>query len=395
MFPLNCVVIMDSIRFNFPAPVIDESVDRLRKDVRSFLQEESRNGSFRPGTDCWCAGIDPEFSRKLGQHGWIGVTWPKQYGGRELSALHRYVITEELLVAGAPVHAHWIADRQSGPLILATGSEEMKQSILPRIAAGECFVALGLSEPESGSDLASVRTRAHRVEGGWEITGTKLWSSGAQSCQYMTVLARTGERNEKKRHEGLTQFLVPLDSPGVTVRGIRDMSGVEHFNESHFEKVFVAYDAVLGAVGEGWKQITSELALERSGPERFLSTFIALEKAIQQGAASMEGHQARVIGSILARIRALRAMSLGVAALLGQGQSPDVEAALVKDLGTRLEQDIIERLREFWPIQLKQNFGDELHYLLSDSLLRQPSFTLRGGTNEVLKGIVARGLGLR
>jgi alkylation response protein AidB-like acyl-CoA dehydrogenase len=386
---------MESARFKFPAPQIVESIDELRKEVRAFLEEEVRSGGFVPMTDCWCAGIDPEFSRKLGQKGWIGVTWPRQYGGRELSALHRYVITEELLVAGSPVHAHWIADRQSGPLILATGTEDMKRNILPRIAAGECFVALGLSEPESGSDLASVRTRAHRVEGGWEITGTKLWSSGAQQCQYMTVLARTGERDPNKRHEGLTQFLVPLDSPGVTVRGIRDMSGVEHFNESHFEKVFVPDDTVMGAVGEGWKQITSELALERSGPERFLSTFVVLEKALQQGAAGMRERQATVVGSILARICALRAMSLGVAALLGQGHSPEVEAALVKDLGTRLEQDIIERLREFWPVHMKPGSGDQLQHLMSDSLLRQPSFTLRGGTNEVLKGIIARGMGLR
>ncbi|RBW51262.1 acyl-CoA dehydrogenase family protein [Marinobacter sp. F3R11] len=386
---------MESVRFNFPAPQIDESVDELRKEVRAFLEEEVRSGGFTPVTDCWCAGIDPEFSRKLGEKGWIGVTWPRQYGGRELSALHRYVITEEMLVAGAPVHAHWIADRQSGPLILATGTEEMKQKILPQIAAGKCFVALGLSEPESGSDLASVRTRAVRVEGGWEVTGTKLWSSGAQQCQYMTVLARTGERNPEKRHDGLTQFFIPLDSPGVTVRGIRDMSGVEHFNESHFEKVFVPDDAVLGAVGEGWKQITNELALERSGPERFLSTFVALEKALQQGAPNMSGHQAAVAGSIIARIRALRAMSLGVAALLGQGHSPEVEAALVKDLGTRFEQDIIERLREFWPVRMKQGYGDELQNLMADSLLRSPSFTLRGGTNEILKGIIARGMGLR
>lgn len=384
-----------SIRFRFPAPEIDESVERLRREVRTFLRDEISTGGFQPVTDCWCSGIDPGFSRKLGERGWLGVTWPKRYGGRELSALHRYVITEELLVAGAPVHAHWIADRQSGPLILAAGTEQMKRTLLPRIAAGECFVALGLSEPESGSDLASVRTRARRVEGGWEISGTKLWSSGAQVCQYMTVLARTGERDEKKRHEGLTQFLVPLDSSGVSVRGIRDMSGVEHFNETHFEAAFVPDDAVLGEVGQGWQQLTSELALERAGPERLLSTFVVLEKAFQQSAATLEGHQAAVMGGMLARIRALRAMSLGVAALLEQGQYPEVEASLVKDLGTRFEQDIIEHLREFWPIQLGRGGGDELHDLLADSLLRQPSFTLRGGTNEVLKGIIARGMGLR
>jgi alkylation response protein AidB-like acyl-CoA dehydrogenase len=386
---------MESVRFKFPAPKIDGSIDELRHEVRTFLEEEVRSGGFVPVTDCWCAGVDLEFSRKLGQRGWIGVTWPREYGGRELSTLHRYVITEELLVAGAPVHAHWIADRQSGPLILTTGTEDMKCTILPRIAAGECFVALGLSEPESGSDLASVRTRARKVVGGWQITGTKLWSSGAKHCQYMTVLARTGERNPNKRHEGLTQFLVPLNSTGVTVRGIRDMSGSEHFNESHFENVFVPDNAVLGEVGEAWKQITSELALERSGPERFLSTFVALEKALQQSASSLKGHQVSVVGSLMARIRALRAMSLGIAALLGQGQSPEVEAALVKDLGTRIEQDIVERLREFWPVHIKQGSGDELQRLMADSLLRQPSFTLRGGTNEVLKGIIARGMGLR
>jgi alkylation response protein AidB-like acyl-CoA dehydrogenase len=386
---------MSGFRFNFPAPELDQSIYDLRSEVRAFLQDEIREGGFTPVTDCWCAGVDPDFSRKLGKKGWLGVTWPKQYGGREMSALHRYVITEELLAVGAPVHAHWIADRQSGPLILASGTEDMKRNILPRIAAGECFVALGLSEPEAGSDLASVKTRARKVDGGWEITGTKLWSSGAQHCQYMTVLARTSDPVEGKRHEGLTQFLVPLDSRGVSISGIRDMSGVMHFNESHFDHVFVSDDSVLGNVGEGWKQVTGELALERSGPERFLSTFIAVERALVQAASDLTERQAAVLGGIIARVRALRAMSLGVAALLESGKSPDIEAALVKDLGTRFEQDVVERLREFRPILWKSGSGDGLDDLLTDSLLRQPSFTLRGGTNEVLKGIVARGIGLR
>ena len=386
---------MESIRFNFPAPELDDSIQSLRDDVRQFLRKERSSGGFVPVADCWCAGVDRAFSRKLGQKGWIGVTWPKQYGGREWSALHRYVITEELLAAGAPVHAHWIADRQTGPLILSVGSESMKRNILPRIAAGECFVALGLSEPESGSDLASVRTRSVKVDGGWEITGTKLWTSGAQHCQYMTVLARTGNWNPERRHEGLTQFLVPLDSYGVTVRGIRDMSGVEHFNETHFEQVFVSDDAVLGEVGAGWQQITSELALERSGPERFLSTFVTLEGAVRQLSPDVDEPGFVVVGQLLARIRALRAMSLGVAALLEKGASPEVEAALVKDLGTRLEQEIVEKLRQFWPVTLKPGYGDEFDFLMSDGLLRQPSFTLRGGTNEILKGIVARSVGLR
>ncbi|MGO1500684.1 MAG: acyl-CoA dehydrogenase family protein [Marinobacter sp.] len=387
---------MQNINFHFPAPIVDPSVEALRIEVRRFLADEQRKGTFRPGTDCWCAGIDADFTRKLGQKGWIGVTWPKQYGGQELTALHRYVITEELLIAGAPVHAHWIADRQSGPLILQSGTKAMKEGILPRIAAGTCYFALGLSEPGAGSDLAAVKTRAVSVEGGWRITGTKLWSSGAQVCEYMTVLARTSKVDEKHRHAGLTQFLVRLDSPGVTIRGIRDMSGVEHFNETNFDDVFVPEDAVLGAVGDGWKQITGELAMERSGPERFLSTFVALERAFSRMAVALKDtHQAAVMGRLVARIRALRSMSLGVATLLQNGQSPDVEAAIVKDIGTRFEQEIIEKLREFWPIIMSQDSEDELQHLLSESLLRQPSFTLRGGTNEILKGIIARGLGLR
>ena len=388
---------MQNINFNFPAPIVDSSVEELRLEVRQFLAEERRKGTLKPVADCWCAGIDTNFTRKLGQKGWIGVTWPKEYGGRELTALHRYVITEELLVAGAPVHAHWIADRQSGPLILESGTQAMKDNILPRIAAGTCYFALGLSEPNAGSDLAAVRTRAVEVDGGWSITGTKLWSSGAQVCEYMTVLARTDKLDEKNRHAGLTQFLVRLDSPGVSIRGIRDMSGVEHFNETNFTDVFVPADAVLGLVGDGWKQITGELAMERSGPERFLSTFVVLERAFTRMAqlSSQDPHQATVMGRLAARIRALRSMSLGVTTLLQNGQSPDVEAAIVKDIGTRFEQELIDKLREFWPIIMAQGADDELQNLLSESLLRQPSFTLRGGTNEILKGIIARGLGLR
>jgi len=387
---------MKNMKFSFPAPLVDPSVEELRLEVRRFLEEERSKGMFTPGADCWCAGIDTEFSRKLGAKGWLGVTWPKQYGGQELTALHRYAITEELLVAGAPVHAHWIADRQSGPLILQCGSEAMKKDILPRIAAGTCYFALGLSEPGAGSDLAAVRTRAVRVEGGWSITGTKLWSSGAQVCEYMSVLARTSTLDEKHRHAGLTQFLVRLDSPGVSIRGIRDMSGVEHFNETNFTDVFVPEDAVLGEVGDGWTQITSELAMERSGPERFLSTFVVLESAFAQVAGKTQSpQQAAVMGRLVARIRALRSMSLGVATLLNNGYMPDVEAAIVKELGTRFEQELIEKLREFWPITMAQGGADEFQNLLSESLLRQPSFTLRGGTNEILKGIIARGLGLR
>ena len=134
----------------------------------------------------------PPSAEALGARGWIGMTWPTRYGGHERSALERYVVIEELLAAGAPVYAHWVADRQSGPLLLRFGSEEQRQTILPRIAAGECYFAIGMSEPDSGSDLASVRTRAERTNDGWRIDGTKVWTSNAHRSHYMIALCCTG-----------------------------------------------------------------------------------------------------------------------------------------------------------------------------------------------------------
>lgn len=379
--------------FHFPAPHIPDDVETLRLEVREFLATEHAAGRFVPVADCWCAGVDPEFSRRLGERGYIGVTWPARYGGKNLSTLHRHAITEELLVAGAPVHAHWVADRQSGPLILDYGTDRMRREILPRIAAGECYFAIGLSEPGAGSDLAAVRTRARRVQAGWQIDGTKLWSSGAQHCDYMILLARTSDVEGDRRHEGLSQFLVALDTPGVKIGAIRDMSGAEHFNETHFESVVVPEDHLLGEEGDGWRQVTGELALERSGPERFLSTFVLIEEALRALPEPPDDRAAEILGSLIARARALRAMSLGIAASLEEGRSPETEAAMVKDLGTRFEGDVVEQLRELWP--LTDSVPEPLLTLLAQALLRMPSYTLRGGTNEILKGMVVRGLGLR
>jgi alkylation response protein AidB-like acyl-CoA dehydrogenase len=161
-------------------------------------------------------GVDPAFSRKLGRRGWLGLTWPKRYGGHERSALERYVLLEELLAAGAPVGAHWIAERQSGPNLLRYGSEQQKLAILPRIAAGECFFCIGMSEADTGSDLASVRTRAVNTDRGWRVNGAKLWTTNAHLCHYMILLCRTRPVDPERRHEGLSQFLVDLSLPGVT-----------------------------------------------------------------------------------------------------------------------------------------------------------------------------------
>ena len=369
------------------APLTQHARD-LRTEVRLFLQEARNEGVFAAKCDSWLAGFSPEFSQELGRRGWIGMTWPAEYGGHERSPIERYVVVEELLAAGAPVAAHWIADRQSGPQIFRHGSEVLKQRVLPAIARGECFFSLGMSEPDSGSDLASVRTAATRVDDGWTLTGTKVWTSHAHRSHFLTVLCRTSVSD--RRHDGLSVLVVDLESAGVEVRPIRLITGEHHFNEVILKDVLVPDHMLIGDEGAGWSLVTAELALERSGPERFLSTFPLLDAIARRIAGEPTEETRAALGSLLARLHALRHLSLGVSATIARGESPAVEAALVKDLGTRFERDIAETARRFFPLGTTED--EEIERLMSESLLSGPGFTLRGGTNEILRGIVARDL---
>jgi alkylation response protein AidB-like acyl-CoA dehydrogenase len=360
----------------------------LREEVRAFLAEERAAGGFEPRCDAWLSGHSPEFSRRLAERGWVGMTWPKRYGGHERSQIERYAVLEELLAAGAPVAAHWIADRQTGPLLLRYGTEEQRQEFLPPMTQGECYFAIGMSEPDSGSDLASVRTTARPVEGGYSLNGTKVWTSHAHRSHYMITLVRTSPLGED-RHAGLSQLIVDLQGPGVTVRPIKLLSGEEHFNEVVFEDAFVPGGMLVGAEGEGWKQVTSELAYERSGPERFLSTFPLLVEAVRELGSDPGEAGARALGELYARLNALRRLSMEVARRLQAGEAPNVEAALVKDLGTRFEVDVIETARL---LVAPETAGEDFRRLYKEAVAHAPGFTLRGGTSEILRGIVARGL---
>jgi acyl-CoA dehydrogenase len=387
-----------------PVTPLPEETAELRAQVREFIAGELAAGRFTPACDSWHAGWDEDFSRRLGARGWLGMTIPVGYGGQGRSALERYVVTEELLAAGAPVAAHWIADRQTAPALLRYGTERQKERFLPAIARGECYVALGLSEPDAGSDLAGVRTRAAKVPGGWELTGTKVWTTGAHHAHVITVLARSGPPDGRNRRAGLSQFIVNLPDPAVRVRPIRLLSGEHHFNEVVLDGVFIPDDMVLGEPGEGWRQVTAELAFERSGPERFLSTFPLLDCLVrqlaEQSAAARGGEggalaaDAIALGEIVARVWTLRQMSLAVAGALARGDAPEVAAALVKDLGTRLENEIIDVSRRLARVEAAPA-APGLPGLLAGAVMYSPGFTLRGGTNEILRGVVARALGLR
>ena len=323
---------------------------------------------------------------------------PRQYGGSERGSLDRYVVIEELLAAGAPVAAHWMSDRQIAPALLRFGTEEQKATYLPKIAAAKVFFALGMSEADAGSDLAAIRTKAIKVEGGWRIEGAKLWTSGGHHAHAMVMLARTSPVDPAARHSGMSQFIVDLSNPGVTINPIRLMSGEHHFNETVFDHAFVPDNALLGAVGDGWKQVTAELAYERSGPERILSTFPLLTSMFRRVGDAPQASEAELaaLGTLLSRARSLREMSMSIAGALQRGEAPDVAAAVAKDLGTRFEQDVVDTaLRILDGVFADASSGEELERLLSRAALHSPGFTLRGGTNEILRGVVARGLGLR
>lgn len=379
--------------FTFSDPPVLPEAEALRAEVRAFLAEELKNVPAHVGAASW-SGFDAGFSRKMGARGWIGMTWPKQYGGHERTSLERYVVLEEMLAAGAPVAAHWIADRQSGPLLLRFGTEEQRRAILPKIAAGELYCCIGMSEPDVGSDLAAVRTRAEPVADGFRINGTKLWTTNGHRAHYMLLFCRTST-DSADRHGGTSQFLVDLKRPGISIRPIADLTGNRHFNEVVFEDVIVPASALVGKLGNGWQQVVSELAYERSGSERFLSSFVLLKELVRVLGAEPSDHATIAVGRLVAHLVVLRQLSRGVAWLLQNGRNPALEAAIVKDLGALVEQEIPDIVRAVVEIEPDAERTRELARTLNYTVLAAPSFSLRGGTREILRGIIARGLGLR
>lgn len=379
---------------NLQIPVIElpKETEYLRNEIRQFISNEIESGSFEPKCDSWLSGFSAEFSKKLGQHGWIGMTWPTKYGGRGRSFIERYIVTEELLAAGAPVSGHWIADRQSGPLFLKFGTEEQKEFFLPKIAKGECFFSIGLSEPNAGSDLAAIQTRAVKVDKGWILNGSKIWTSGAHFSHYMITLCRTSPQNPDNRHAGMSQLVVDLSAPGVTIRPIHLMTGEHHFNEVFFEDVLIPDEMVVGEIGNGWAQGMAELAYERSGPERILSTYPLLNELTNDLIEKEDKNGLHAVSRMVSRLWTLRNMSLGIAQMLEDGVPSNIIASLVKDMGTKFEQEIAEITRLVVTLTPSTHSESRLERLMAQSILQSPGFTLRGGTTEILRGIVAKGV---
>ena len=375
-----------------PAPALDA----LRHEVRAFLAAEADAGSFDPLNLDPTARFDRAFSEKIGAKGWIGLSWSTEFGGQARSYLERYVITEELLVGNAPVRAHFVADRQSGPVLMRYAQPQVRDRLLPDILAGRASFCIGMSEPDSGSDLFAARAKAERVDGGYKLTGRKLWTTLAHRCDWMIGLFRTSPRTDENRRHGLTQFLIDLKSPGIEIRPVLFPNGEHDFNEVLFEEVFVPEDHVLGSVDEAWKQATSELAFERSGPERFVEIFAILPALINLARDSGDSRVAEGLGLMLSRLHTYRNMAMAVSAAMDAGHEPVTEASVVKVSATAWQQDVVALCRDLarlvdFPGPERDRF--EAVYAQLGSLA--PKLTIQGGTNEILLGIIARALGLR
>lgn len=374
---------------------VPEQERAFRTEVRAFLKKEMQDVPAHIKSRSWM-GTDDNFSRRLAAKGWLGLTIPAEYGGSGKGFFSRFVLSEELLASGAPVASHWIADRQSGPLILRYGTDTQKAFYIPRICRGEAFFCIGMSEPSSGSDLASIRTRATPTDDGWVLNGSKIWTTNAHGCDYMIALVRTsGETTD--RQKGLSQVIIDLKLPGVTIRPIVDMAGDAHFSEVFFDNVKLGTDALVGTQGQGWEQVNAELAFERSGPERIYSSIALLDCWLEQVRAQKitDTETQALVGALAAEMSVLRALSLAVTQKLVEGESPAIDASVVKDYGTDFEQRLIRQIANW--------LGARPDFVASGDLLRTlgyleqmgATFSLRGGTREILRGIIARGLGLR
>lgn len=367
-------------------------LDSLRVEVRAFVAREADAGRIRIGEQTWTTW-DREFSIRCAAEGYVAMTWPKEYGGHGRSAQERYVVCEELLAAGAPLGAHWIADRQSGPQIMQHGTEALKKAVLPRIAAGECTFCIGMSEPDSGSDLSSIRASAEKVEGGWRLSGRKVWTTNAHKSEYMIALCRTAPKTED-RYAGMSQVVLDLSAEGVDIRPITNIAGVDEFNEVVFDEVFVPDAHVLGEVGQGWKLVTGELAFERSGPDRILSSFGLLRLLAEAVDTEADRHAAVELGRLVGRLSTIRALSMELTRDLEAGRPATAKATLMKDLGTTLEQEIPNVASALYGRAPRMD-GTSYERALAVALLNAPSYSLRGGTREILHGIIAREMGLR
>ncbi len=250
--------------------------------LREQAREVARSAVERYGrhNDSWINGFSKEFAKEMADLGWIGLTWPVEFGGGGRPPIDRLIIGEELIAAGAPIAAMWFADRQMGPSLISYGRPDQQEAFLPGMLSGETTWCIGMSEPNAGSDLASLKTQAERDGDEYVINGQKIWTSFGLVADYCYLICRT--TNEGPPHQGISEIIVPMDTPGVEARPIKDMTTNQHFSEVFFTDVRVPVTNLVGVEGNAFKQTMTQLEHERGGIDRLVSNEALFRLAVER-----------------------------------------------------------------------------------------------------------------
>jgi alkylation response protein AidB-like acyl-CoA dehydrogenase len=372
--------------------------EKFRQEVRDFLEGEIKQGLWQPSCDAWIMGHDPSFTKRVAQRGWIGLTWPKEYGGQGRSFIDRLILTEEMLRYGAPAACHWFADRQIGGAIVHYGTDEQKKELLPIILKGEAYVGLGMSEPDAGSDLASLKTKATEDGDYYIIDGQKTWTSGGSHMNWIYLVARTDP--DAPKHRGISEFFFETSLPGITVAPIVDITGGVHFNEVFFENVRIPKKCLIGEKNKGFYQILNQLDYERSGMERLMANYPLFEALIQYTRETKRNgkplSEEPLIRTKLAQLEIEfeigRLHMYRVAMVMDEGRAPNWESAMAKAYGTAFEQRLASTAIEILGLygQLApQSKWVPIQGLAYHSYLSSKGYSLQAGTSEILKNILA------
>jgi len=381
-----------------------EEQEKFRQEVRDFLEEEIRQGTFQPSCDAWIQGYSPEFTKKVARKGWIGLTWPKEYGGQQRNEIDRLILTEEILRYGAPAACHWFADRQIGRSIIAFGTDEQKQELLPKILQGEAYIGLGMSEPEAGSDLASLQTRAVEDGDDYIIDGQKMWTSCARFMTHVYLVARTDP--EAPKHRGISEFVIDASLPGISIRPTIDITSSEAWGEVFYDGVRVSKKYLIGEKNRGFYQILNQLDFERAGLERLMGNYPLFDAIIQFTKETKRNGkplcQETLIRHKLAQLEVEfeigRLLTYRVVMVMEEGRAPNWEAAMAKSYCTTFEQHLASIATDILGLYgqlVAESKWSSILGMAPQSYLGSKGYSLQAGTTEVLRNIVAtRGLGL-
>jgi alkylation response protein AidB-like acyl-CoA dehydrogenase len=357
-----------------------DELSALAADARAVGLEGAARRDVRE--EGWIAGFDKSFSRRLGDLGWLGMTWPVELGGHGRTPLERFVVTEALIAAGAPIAASWVGDRQIGPSLIAYGTAEQQKRYLPPLVAGTATWCIGMSEPDAGSDLASLKTRAVQDSDGFVINGHKIWTSFAAEADHCYLIARTDP--DAAPHAGLSELIVDLSLPGIRVTPIVDSTGDSHFNEVDFEDVRVPADALVGQLNGSWRQVTRQLEHERGGVDRLMSN-----RALYEETLAIVDMSDPLVRQEVARLEA--GYRIGRLLVLREvlGQAPRSFSAATKVYCTEHEQ----RVAQF--ITRAHGPAGMLAGRASRAAVYASAYTIQGGTSSILRTVLAdRVLGL-